>query len=720
MRHAFGALYVVVAQGADRGLYRLRDLDGDDRYEARELLTPLDGGGEHGPHAVLPDPDGEHLLVIAGNHTELPPGVGRSRPTRAWEEDQLLPRQPDANGHAVGVMAPGGWVARVDPDGSNWELIAIGMRNAYDVAVHPSGELFTFDSDMEWDVGLPWYRPTRVLHLVSGGEFGWRNGSGKWPAHYEDSLPAVLDIGLASPTGVLSATDARFHAPWREALLIADWTYGKVFAVFLEADGASWTARSELFLEGKPFQVTDMAIGPDGCLYLTTGGRKTQSGLYRLCSTAPVSERPLAPQVTEEVVLRRRIEQMHGDPPAIAAADAGALVEALAHEDRYVRYAARTALEQRSAEDWLPMALADSRSRVVSQAVIAAVRVAAAPRESLLTALEVLDWSAAERRDRLTQLRAYQLVLTRLGMPPEAVQVGIRRRFAEVFPTMNAELDRELFRLLVFLEEPSAAEAGLERILEASTQEEGLYYAFTLRTLSAGWTLELRRSWFNWVDTVAHGFRGGNSVERYVQNMRADAVAAMTDAERDALGPLLEGQDVAAAESTVVAEFVQAWTRAELDAVLSQALVGQDFERGKAAYEKSRCFECHRIAEDGGATGPDLTGSAGRFNLSDLLTAVHDPSQAISDQYQDTELRTTDGRTLVGRVVEENADVLAIQGAPPNDERIGVDQGEIEIRRPHPLSRMPAGLMDVLTAEEVRDLFAYLLADGDAAAAVFQ
>ncbi len=55
--------------------------------------------------------------------------------------------------------APGGYVCRVDPDGKNWELVSMGYRNAYDLAFNRSGDLFTFDSDMEWDMNTPWYRP---------------------------------------------------------------------------------------------------------------------------------------------------------------------------------------------------------------------------------------------------------------------------------------------------------------------------------------------------------------------------------------------------------------------------------------------------------------------------------------------------------------------------------------------------------------------------------
>ncbi|MHC4909295.1 MAG: hypothetical protein ACYTF9_06205 [Planctomycetota bacterium] len=198
-----GALFCMIATGPPeaRGLYRVTDSDGDDQYDTTELVRVLpNNGGEHGPHAIVPGPDGL-LYVVAGNHVPLP-DMERSTVPRVWQEDHLLPRLWDARGHAVGILAPGGWIARVDPDGGPWELVCTGFRNCYDLAFDSNGELFTYDADMEWDMGAPWYRPTRLNHVVSGADFGWRSGTAKWPSEFPDSLPATLDIGPGSPTGV--------------------------------------------------------------------------------------------------------------------------------------------------------------------------------------------------------------------------------------------------------------------------------------------------------------------------------------------------------------------------------------------------------------------------------------------------------------------------------------------------------------------------------------
>ena len=192
----------------DSGLYRVTDTNNDDRLDKVELLRKLHGGGEHGPHAVILAPDGKSLYVVAGNATRLTEIDGSLVP-RVWGEDNLLPRMVDGAGFMTDEKAPGGHIYRVSPDGKHWELVAIGYRNPFDIAFNRAGELFTYDSDMEWDVNMPWYRPTRVLHVASGGDYGYRNGSGKWPPYYIDSLPPVVNVG----PGLAHRRDLRL---WRQ------------------------------------------------------------------------------------------------------------------------------------------------------------------------------------------------------------------------------------------------------------------------------------------------------------------------------------------------------------------------------------------------------------------------------------------------------------------------------------------------------------------------
>jgi len=144
--YAFNALYVMAHQGDGKpsGLYRVTDTNNNDEFDKVELLREIAGEGEHGPHAITLSPDGKSLYICAGNHTQVPE-LADSRVPRNWQEDQLLPRMWDAGGHAVGIMAPGGWVIKTDPDGKSMELVSSGFRNEYDIAFDPNGELFTYD-----------------------------------------------------------------------------------------------------------------------------------------------------------------------------------------------------------------------------------------------------------------------------------------------------------------------------------------------------------------------------------------------------------------------------------------------------------------------------------------------------------------------------------------------------------------------------------------------
>src|SRR5690606_18383425 len=204
-------------------------------------------------------------------------------------------------------------------------MVATGFRNIYDASVNHAGELFTYDADMEYDFNTPWYRPTRVNHVVSGGEYGWRNGAGKYPEFYPDNLPSTVNIGPGSPTGTTFGYGAKFPAKYQNAFYILDWSWGKIYAIHLEAEGASYTGVKEDFISGAPLPVTDAFIHPqDGAMYFAIGGRRVQSGLYRVTYTGDESTAPVKPDITltEAAKLRHQLEAFHGkaDPAAIKAA----------------------------------------------------------------------------------------------------------------------------------------------------------------------------------------------------------------------------------------------------------------------------------------------------------------------------------------------------------------------------------------------------------------
>jgi putative heme-binding domain-containing protein len=293
-----GKYVFAVGEGpSGTAFYRLSQPDADGKMQKVETLFKFKGGmGEHGPHAPVLGPDGL-IYIMIGNHAFVEPAVAATSPHHHYYDAELLnPKYEDANGHAAGIKAPGGSVVRTDENGSFLELFVGGFRNAYDHAFNRAGDLFTFDSDMEWDIALPWYRPTRVNHLTPGADFGWRSGWSTWPAYFVDSLPATIDIGRGSPTGVEFYEHTRFPAKYQGALFMCDWSQGRILAVQLKRAGGTYQAESEVFLEGKPLNCSDIAVGPDGWLYFCVGGRNTEGSVFRIVTKdkAPLAQAPPA------------------------------------------------------------------------------------------------------------------------------------------------------------------------------------------------------------------------------------------------------------------------------------------------------------------------------------------------------------------------------------------------------------------------------------------
>lgn len=712
---AFDSLYVIggTSGAGQPGLYRVTDSDGDGELDQTVLLRPLDGWGEHGPHAVVLSPDGSSLYVIAGNHTTLTE-TSASRVPEVWGEDQLLPRLPDPRGHAVGVMAPGGWVCRTDPEGREWELIACGMRNSYDMAFDAQGELFTYDSDMEWDVGLPWYRSTRVLHLVSGADFGWRHGSGKWPASYPDSWPGVVDIGLGSPTGVTFAPPAWGEA-WGRTLLVADWAYGQIFAVELEPEGATYTGASRLMISGKPLPVTDLVVAGEE-LYFTTGGRRVQSGLYRVSHQGSAGE-DSAPSSKERdsrlfAAERHKLEAGHTRG---ASLELNTIWSALASPDAFVRRAARVALEHQPVESWSARALAEEEPRTAMQAWLALAR-CAAPEDGdrtlaaeLFTRWALLPFADLSVSEKIDALRLFGVIAARQGAPSDQAREFFSELLAPSFPSGDMELDRELCRVLVAVDAPHVVERALSLLDSSEDPADRIYYFYALRRAQAGWTPELREQYFRSLQLAIRDFTGGASLTQYLQVIRDEAASQLEPRERLAIAPYLVELERPATPPSRLRSFVQAWTVDEL-ASASFAAADRDLARGRKLLDEATCLSCHRFGGVGGNTGPDFSGAGSRFGARDVLDAVLTPSAQISDQYQDSELITADGELHVGRIEGEEGGLILLRTLPPQSELWEFPAAEVAELRPHPLSRMPKGLLDTFDRDEVLDLVAALLA----------
>ncbi|HET6249731.1 MAG TPA: c-type cytochrome [Tepidisphaeraceae bacterium] len=728
------------------GLWRLHDSKGDGSYSSAELLREWHGGsGEHGAHGIVLAPDKQHIFTVCGNFTEIPTDLAATSPHKNYADDLALPRCEDSRFGAF-KKPPGGFITRMNLDGKNAELFASGERNTYDIAFNADGELFGFDSDMEWDWGTPWYRPIRVFHAPSAADGGFREGTAKWPEYYPDSLPPVVDIGLGCPTGVAFGTGAKFPAKYQKAFYITDWTYGRLIAVHMKPKGASYECTGwENFVAPKglkgngpktPLNLTDIVFGNDGAMYFTVGGRSTSAKLFRVTYTGSESTAPADlhdADGAKDRELRHELEAFHGrvDPKAVETAWPN-----LASPDRFIRYAARIAIEAQPVSEWKEKALAEKDAKASLTALLALARLGGHEAQAeVLNSLGRLPMTLLSEEQQLEKLRVIEVSIARDGKPSADEDKAIIADLDPLYPAKGVFLNRELCQVLLAINAPGAVGKTVKLLEIAPTQEEQLNYILALRTIKEGWTPELHKAYFEWFtkdrkttppahpDYVLRWFEeagrpydDGASYTTFIEHIHDDAKASLSPTELTSLSDVVNAFPSAAnspkRRPTKVRALVKEWKVEDLEPSLASVGHGRNFKRGKAVFEEAQCMACHKFGNEGGAVGPDLTAVSSRFARKDILESIILPSKVISEQYAATEGKTKDGETFYGRLLEENADQIVLQPNGLKPERVTIKKADITLRRFSKLSPMPEGLVNTFTKQEILDLLAYVESGG--------
>lgn len=707
----------------------------DESLASPQLLREFPGTVGHGRNQLARGPDGR-IYSICGDAVDLPDGL----------TDRTSPLRHGGRPHPVLE----GFVVAFDPHSDQWELCSGGTRNPFGIAFNRDGEAFTYDADAEFDMGSPWYRPTRLLHLVSGADFGWRSVTGQWPPYDPDrpdnALP-VLDIGKGSPTAVDFGYDSRFPPRYREALYILDWAYGRVLAVHLQPRGAGYVASAETFLQGQPLNVCGIDFGPDGAMYLVTGGRKTKSGLYRVRWTGmPASTATTSPGDGDATVsanreepganshaaasalhadkareLRRQLEAFHGQQHDEAVATAWPYLDS---PDPVLRYAARTAVEHQPVETWRSRALGERRITASLTALMMLARAAdPANVEPIIDRATRYNYSQLTTSQRLTLLHLYQLCRHADSAVVERRTGDLLAQFSPRTPIEppplhavscmgdGARVEREQSRLLVQLDPAAALETCLARLLSATTQADQLHYLFLLRDIEADWTPDQRRVYFTALRETSQ-YQGGDGMPGFLKSIRDAAIASLSADEQQMLGALLEESPAPEPLPEQNRAVVERWTLDSLEkaSVLDQA--AGDAARGAEIFTAALCSRCHRAGATGPAVGPDLTYVGRRFSRRDILESILTPSQVVAENYRNLEVVTTDGRVLTGRPVTSGdyrlpVLKLAVDPLRPG-EIVEIPKEEVELHILAESSPMPNGLLDTFTAAEIADLLAFL------------
>ena len=150
---------------------------------------------------------------------------------------------------------------------------------------------------------------------------------------------------------------------------------------------------------------------------------------------------------------------------------------------------------------------------------------------------------------------------------------------------------------------------------------------------------------------------------------------------------------------------------------------GRGFTQGQEVFTKAMCGTCHafgRISQGNGIS-PDLTGVGSRYSRDVILDSILTPSLVLNSRFPATELRLRNGEVLTGTLVDLTDDKYVIAESPFHPEATTtIPRTDVILEQPSTTSPMPEGLLDSFTAEQIRDLFAFLDAQGDPDARVFK
>ena len=244
------------------------------------LGEPFHTGGDHAAHTLIRGHD-DWIYLVTGD------GGGTRDRLHITEENSPVQRERKAS------------VFRFNLSGTQWECVSTGGRNPPNLGMNALGELFSLDSDMEWHVDVPWYRPVRLNHWLVGADLGWQ-GVGAYPPYYIDTIPGIVDAGRGSPTWGSFYEHQQFPVEYENAFIVCDYRWksatkgsynasGRLLSFKLEMESASWKSEMEILAKpntdaidatGQPidFAVVDVTIAPDGSLLISDHNQ----GLWRL------------------------------------------------------------------------------------------------------------------------------------------------------------------------------------------------------------------------------------------------------------------------------------------------------------------------------------------------------------------------------------------------------------------------------------------------------
>jgi putative heme-binding domain-containing protein len=450
-------------------------------------------------------------------------------------------------------------------------------------------------------------------------------------------------------------------------------------------------------------------------------------------------------ELTQENKLRRQLEEYH--EPKAGAVDIA--WPNLKHNDRFVRYAARIAVEHQPVAQWQEKALNEKDPVTLIYSSIALARQGKADlRDRLLGILNAIDISKLDDKQQVDLSRAYELVFLRMGMPSGNVRDQTIATLEKNYPAKDNMVNRQYSKLLINLQAPDAVEKtmalmdnakddtsyqktftessdlimrnpqyGLDiaEMLSKVPPAQQTYYAVMLSAAKVGWTPQMREKYFTWIRNASN-YRGGKSFMGFMDHARKLALQNVPKAEFAHYNTLSGDSIFKYAGPFVPSKLPQPkgpgrdWQVEEALKVVDSGLNNRNLENGKNMFAASMCSSCHSFKGEGGQIGPDLTQLGTRFSSKDILESIIDPNKTISDQYAATIFYLKDGKSIMGRLISQDNEKFTVSQNPFAPQMLReIPKKDVDRTKVSDVSIMMPGMINNLNPDELRDLMAFLM-----------
>lgn len=698
-----GGVYVVTR----RNVMLLHDTDGDGVADKQEEILRLETTDDY-PHdglaGIALTADGKLLIGLGENH---------GKPYRLIDRD----------GASVGGKDGAGCVFECAEDGRGPRRVATGFWNPFAICARPDHRVFAIDNDPD---SSP---PCRMVHVVEGGDYGFRFQYGRagthplqaWNGELPGTLPYVCGVGEA-PTVIFAL------GKW---LWVTSWGDHRIDRFELEPRGASYGAKRETIVQGDTdFRPTGMAVAPDGSLYFGDWMFKDypvhgHGRIWRL--VVPSEDR------AEEFPARSAADE------AAATLDESSNGVQTESKDPFVvanavrRLSNHENLEKRFVESETNQAVSE-RERLADLEALR-LRGIADPEKLLKAALRdkspdvrffAVRWIADERitglRDELQELldspppsrRYYLAVLGAIDwLSHEPKMTGNEIAGALLVRELkNEKRSPETHALALSLLNANDGFLSLDRLRDYLKSNHTPLRIEAVRSLSQQATSER----FSLLAEVAEDQSQPDEVRveavvglaasaadhrKLLEQLAGGDQSTLRDEARRSLR--LAGLRPGPGETKPPATDVEAWQKL--------LATGGDAAAGRRIFYNpvgARCYMCHTYAGRGGIVGPELTNIGGSTTRDKIVASIIQPSLEIAPDYQPWELVTNEGKVYTGLRLPQPGDDGKEHYFDSAAREFVLPSETIAERHAATKSIMPENLQATLSIDDLRDLVAFL------------